>query len=733
VLAAQAGGNPLYARELADALVRDGRVRVSGGVAELVDETQELDAAPGATVPTSLAKVIEGRLELLSETAAQMLRWAAVLGQEFSVTDLETVTGRQAGQLVEAVAEAVAAGVMADAGPRLAFRHGLIRQVVYEEIPQALRSALHMQAARLLADAGAGPGQVAAHLVAAGTTESWVRDWLVKAAPALIYQAPQVAAELLRAALADLADDAPGREALEAGLVRVAFMQWEHEEVERIGIRLLAGHLDPDRRAEIAWFVVYALLRQGKPTEAAAMVEQELARAGMDAAHWARLRALQAMMLPELGRGEEMPRIAAEALASAESAGDRLGTGYALHAMFTVSTFQSDWPAGLTYIERALAVIGDDPQAVDLQLILLMNRVTMLSDLGRREEGLRACEQALAIAEQAGAYRLSFIRTELAAVYYTAGRWDDTLAELETAIATPGPGGDRVPTHGLAALIAAHRDDWPTADEHLAATADIPARKVIWPHNSYDLLLARAMAAERAGGAVEALAVLAPILDPSLAEVMPDQYPVLPALTRLAVKAGDTAVAAAALAAAQQESREAPGQIVKSAATEYCQGVVEADPAALLAAADSYRSAEHPLERAQALEDAAVLLAARGDLQAASVAFTEAASVYEALGARWDLGQASAQLRRYGIRHRQQARRARPATGWGALTPTETRIAYLIGEGGSNPDVAARLFLSRNTVQTHVSHILAKLSARSRAEIVREALSHPAAPQQATA
>jgi DNA-binding CsgD family transcriptional regulator len=55
------------------------------------------------------------------------------------------------------------------------------------------------------------------------------------------------------------------------------------------------------------------------------------------------------------------------------------------------------------------------------------------------------------------------------------------------------------------------------------------------------------------------------------------------------------------------------------------------------------------------------------------------------------------------------------------------KVAYLVADGRSNPDVAAALFLSRNTVQTHVSHILAKLGARSRAEIIREAVRHPAA------
>jgi DNA-binding NarL/FixJ family response regulator len=68
-----------------------------------------------------------------------------------------------------------------------------------------------------------------------------------------------------------------------------------------------------------------------------------------------------------------------------------------------------------------------------------------------------------------------------------------------------------------------------------------------------------------------------------------------------------------------------------------------------------------------------------------------------------------------------------------ALTPTEVKVAYVVADGLSNPDAAAALFLSRNTVQTRVSHILAKLGARSRAEIIAEAVRHPATRLTATA
>jgi DNA-binding CsgD family transcriptional regulator len=715
-LADRAGGNPLYARELADVVVREGRVTVASGVAFL--------AGGGAAerLPGSLAGVIGARLGWLPEDVVGVLRWAALLGQEFSVTDLAVVTGRAAGDLLAVIDAAQAAGVVADAGPRLGFRHGLIRQALYEGMPAALRGALHVEAARALAGAGAPPERVAVQLAAAGPADEWVRDWLVGAAPVVVYRAPGVAAGLLRAALAGLPEDDPRRDDLEMSLLTAEMLLYREDEVQRVGRRLLARTSDPVRAGEIAWLVAYSLMRSDQAAEATELVRQTLARPGISPGLAARLTALPAPHLAML-KVEGAAQMAASALRLAEQAGDGLAVGYARHALACVRWSEQDNAGMIEQIDQGLAAVGDDPQSMHLRLLLLSNKISTLADLDRPAEALALARQALILAEQTGMSQLDTIRVHLAGRYFAAGQWDDAIAEAEqAAVGAERPNVDML-RRSLLALIAGHRGDPEAAAGHLGGITD---EQILRPHNRpmADLLWwARATLAEQRGDDAGAIAVLGRCLEPDLAGLVPDQYLLLPMLTRLALAGGKADVAAAAAEAGAREAAREP--LPRKVATAgHCRGLLAGDPAPVLAAAAYWDSAGQPLQRAAALEDAAVLAAAAGDRAGARSALAGARELYGGLGARWDIRRAESRLRALGVGGARPGYRARPATGWGALTPTEVKVGELVATGMSNPDIAGQLFLSRNTVQTHVSHILAKLGARSRAEIARAALEH---------
>ncbi|HJR25604.1 MAG TPA: response regulator transcription factor, partial [Acidimicrobiales bacterium] len=70
---------------------------------------------------------------------------------------------------------------------------------------------------------------------------------------------------------------------------------------------------------------------------------------------------------------------------------------------------------------------------------------------------------------------------------------------------------------------------------------------------------------------------------------------------------------------------------------------------------------------------------------------------------------------------RARGERGRPAHGWASLTPTEQQVVDLVVEGLTNPQIAERLFVSRGTVRTHLSHIFPKLGVATRSELAARA------------
>jgi DNA-binding CsgD family transcriptional regulator len=65
--------------------------------------------------------------------------------------------------------------------------------------------------------------------------------------------------------------------------------------------------------------------------------------------------------------------------------------------------------------------------------------------------------------------------------------------------------------------------------------------------------------------------------------------------------------------------------------------------------------------------------------------------------------------------------RKRPSGGWASLTPVERDVVRLVSEGLANKDIAARLFVSPRTVQTHLTDVYTKLGLTSRVQLLQEA------------
>ena len=104
-------------------------------------------------------------------------------------------------------------------------------------------------------------------------------------------------------------------------------------------------------------------------------------------------------------------------------------------------------------------------------------------------------------------------------------------------------------------------------------------------------------------------------------------------------------------------------------------------------------------------------------------------AVRDALGeydfdAAWAEGAALSTEEAIAYAQRGRGERKRPTSGWESLTPTERDVVRLVSDGLANKDIAARLFISPRTVQTHLTHVYTKLGLTSRVQLVQEAALH---------
>jgi len=113
-------------------------------------------------------------------------------------------------------------------------------------------------------------------------------------------------------------------------------------------------------------------------------------------------------------------------------------------------------------------------------------------------------------------------------------------------------------------------------------------------------------------------------------------------------------------------------------------------------------------------------LAAAGEEDRAAVEIELAIATFEACGALPHRDAAEQALRRLGRRVHRRTRPGTPdAAGLAALTERELQVAGLVVDRRTNPEIAAELFLSLKTVETHLRNIFRQLAVSSRVELAR--------------
>ncbi|MFD7659871.1 BTAD domain-containing putative transcriptional regulator [Actinosynnema sp. NPDC059797] len=716
-VARRTAGNPLYTREVAHALVRNRAVRVVDGVAEV-------DRAAIDQVPSSLLGAVDRTLDSVSPATRDVLRSAALLGVAFGVDALCAVTGRSALDLVGVLDEAVSATVLVEAGDELAFRHPYLRQALYEGISRPVRAALHRHAAEALAGIGAPVERVAEHLTAEPVPpDEWVVGWLARHHATVSNRAPLIAVDLLRQAVDSPLPTRVQRASLLTALVKVLFRLERNPEREAEQAVELSA--DPDDRAEMRHLLAAMRHRRGDTASAIAML-----RRGLEAPDLPEIwRTRHLSLLANFRRGDladldEAERTARQVRAESVAEGEPYPIAHASQTLWLIDSIRRDHERALRHVDDALAVVGDRTDLAELRFDLLDNKVFTLQNLDRLAEAEQALDSARRVAARHDLP--TGLQVSTAVHHYWTGRWDEALVELDT-VTEDGPAitffGMREPgpaallLHGVAALIAGRRDDRAAAAAHLrAAESHAPATSA--ERESCDFyLVAAALAAEQRGAPDEALRLLAPVLRPDFARMML-RHQWLPHAARLALDSGDREVVRTALEVCEEEAAKEVRPARAHAAAAHCRGLVRGDPRAVLTAAAHYRAVGRPLELASALVDAGVLLArGAGSPDEVTAAFGEALELFGGLSARWDVRRAERLMRECGVRGDAQHAVGRPRSGWQALSPLEVRIARLVAEGLSNPDIAGELALPRRTVQSHVSRVLDKLRSPSRTAV----------------
>lgn len=695
-----AAGNPWYALELGRAATRE---RGPAGVGRTLP------------VPRRLRTLLLNQARTLPETARRTLLVTSAAARP-SLTLL-----RAAGLLDPAadLAEAERLGVAtADADGTIRFRHPLIRAAVYADAPEYSRRQAHALLARSVTE----PVEQARHLALAHPheDETTARTLMSAAESARRHGAPDAAFELAELAVrrtpgdrsADRADRllAAAEYACDAGQL---------EEAGQAAETVLAESGSARQRVRARLIL---LRNAGQALEGAHdLIEEGLRDADGDPEaeawlhHWAAVRGL---LCGELEEAARHARRAARHAARAGDIGTRIG---ALATLARVRSLAGEPVAADAALEEALTLVGGADAGPESWGLIRMRAILALDSDKVTEARDQVAGLLAEIGEFAGVEEVLATLVSLTRIQVRSGDCREALrtaARCSRAMAETGV--QAAPALYAAALAATAGG---TADEarHLAEQA-VRASEV----DGDRLFLLRALAVlgqaellvgdpRGAAAAVEALQRVKE-LGEAMSAADPPVLHWYSDLAEALVVLGETDAAGAVLHEARtRASGDAPGSVL--AALERAEGLREAGlgrakegAVRLHAAVDRLRQLPLPVELVRTLIALGAVERRARHRNAARAALGEALETATLIGAAPLAARARDELARLEAGERS----GEAGVGGPELTPTEARIAGLVGGGATNREVAAELFISVKTVEGALSRVYRKVGVRSR-------------------
>jgi DNA-binding SARP family transcriptional activator/Tfp pilus assembly protein PilF len=430
------------ARSLAPGAAEAQIYEETEGVPLLVVEYCRALARGEEQLPGGVRDMLRGRLEAVSEVAAQVLAAAAVIGRPFDADILREASGRTDEETVAALEELETRGLIGETGDAYDFRHDQLRLLAQEETSLARRRLLHRRVADFLArrPASSGPlaGSVARHYQLAGREEEAAQFFRLAGNHASSLYANVDALAHFRAALAL---GHPDTAELHQEIGDLETLRGKYEGA-LASYEAAAAATPPEALARVEHKLGALHLRRGAWDLAVSHLRAALAGAGEDASLTARIAADLSLALHRAGDPKGAAELAEQALERAEAAGERRALAQAHNILGLLAASEGHAAAARPHLEESLALTSA-PEDADARAAALNNLALTLRAEGEGERALELTEEALQLCQvQGDRHREAALHNNLADLLRATGRPDDAMAHLKQAVAIFADVGD---------------------------------------------------------------------------------------------------------------------------------------------------------------------------------------------------------------------------------------------------------------------------------------------------